>query len=201
MKKNVIYIPFSQKLYNNIIRFSDGKFNPTDYVEDLVRNYIEKDLESGPSEYWNEEQLEEIAEEFAPHVLERWKQEDKVSLDKRREENKPLVWKEITVSSGSEVRMAYGGKHYYAKVKGGSIIDDEEFYSPSEWATKVANNTSRNAWRDLWFKEPLSSTWIPAQFIRDQAIAARSQKVISDVDWTEFDQALGIDKEGKNDKK
>jgi hypothetical protein len=41
--------------------------------------------------------------------------------------------------------------------------------SPSEWASKVAGGTSRNAWRDLWFKEPLSKTWVPAQLVRDQA--------------------------------
>jgi hypothetical protein len=64
--------------------------------------------------------------------------------------------------------MAFGHDHHYAKVKGGKIVDDDGSYSPSEWASKVAGGTSRNAWRDLWFKEPLSKNWVPAQLLRDQ---------------------------------
>jgi hypothetical protein len=71
--------------------------------------------------------------------------------------------------------MAYGDKHRYATVRRGHIVDDGEEYSPSEWASKVAGGTSRNAWRDLWFKEPLSKTWVPAQLLRDQAEEAQQR--------------------------
>jgi hypothetical protein len=90
--------------------------------------------------------------------------------EKQKADRKPLVWKEVSIPSGSEVRMPYGGQHHYAKIRGGHIVDDDgEKYSPSEWASKVAGGTSRNAWRDLWFREPLSKTWVPAQLLRDQA--------------------------------
>jgi len=65
--------------------------------------------------------------------------------------------------------MFYNGVHHYGAVKGGKIIDDGKDYSPSEWASKIAGGTSRNAWRDLWFREPLSNTWVPAQLLRNQA--------------------------------
>lgn len=82
-------------------------------------------------------------------------------------DHQPLVWKDVTVRAGSEVRMSYGGKQHYAKIVGGCIVEsDGSKYSPSEWASKVAGNTSRNAWRDLWFKEPLSNTWVPARLLR-----------------------------------
>ena len=65
--------------------------------------------------------------------------------------------------------MHYGAEDHYAEVKNGRIVDETGRYSPSEWASKIAGGTSRNAWRDLWFKEPLARTWVPAQLLRDQA--------------------------------
>ncbi|AZO72165.1 hypothetical protein [Mesorhizobium sp. M1D.F.Ca.ET.043.01.1.1] len=82
--------------------------------------------------------------------------------------NKPLVWKEVTIPQGSEVRMAYGADHHYAKIQGGKIVDASGEYSPSEWASKVAGGTSRNAWRDLWFRLPLTKDWVPAQTLRSK---------------------------------
>jgi hypothetical protein len=91
------------------------------------------------------------------------------SVRQRSAESRPLVWKEVTILSGSEVRMFYNGTHHYAAIKGGKIVDHDTEYSPSEWASKIAGGTSRNAWRDLWFKEALSKTWVPAQLLRNQA--------------------------------
>ena len=131
--------------------------------------WVEATFDFGdPGEHWGD-RSEEAAEEFAPHVAERWRQEDEAALKERLAENKPLVWKEVTISAGSKVRMHYRGDHHYAEVKHGRIFDDGKEYSPSEWAKKVAGDTTRNAWRDVWFREPLSKTWVPAQLLRDQA--------------------------------
>ena len=75
----------------------------------------------------------------------------------------------MNIVPSTDVRMAYGGTHHYAKVTNGRIVDADGDYSPSEWASKVAGGTSRNAWRDLWFREPTSKHWVPAQLLRDQA--------------------------------
>lgn len=168
MSEKILYIPFSRSLYNDIVRFSDGQLDPTVLAENLVVNWIENSLESGGSE-WSGERLEEVAEKYAPHVLVRWREEDAAKLKERHDDYRPLVWKEVSVASGSEVRMFYGDQHHYAKIKRGKILDDGKEYSPSEWASKVADGTSRNAWRDIWFREPQAKTWVPAQLLREQA--------------------------------
>jgi hypothetical protein len=164
-----IYIPFDQELYDDIIRFSDGRLDPVALANSQVRSWVESSIEFSDCEEWAEDRLEDLAKKYAPHVLERWQKQHAEHLRQRSTENRPLVWKEVTIASGSDVRMFYNGAHHYAAVKGGKIVDDGEEYSPSEWASKIAGGTSRNAWRDLWFKELLSSTWVPAQLLRDQA--------------------------------
>ena len=74
----------------------------------------------------------------------------------------------ITVPAGSEVRMIYGGRHYYATIKNGRIVDEDREFSPSSWAAKITS-TARNAWRDLWFKFPGSRDWVPAEMLRQRA--------------------------------
>ena len=172
MTDEMVYIPFPRKLYNDIVRFSDGRIDPSGLAGDTVQNWVERNVESADYDNWGE-RLEEVAEKYAPHVLERWEREDAALQKNRREENKPLVWKDVSIPSGSEVRMYYDKDHHYAEVKRGKIVDNEREYSPSEWASKVAAGTSRNAWRDLWFREPLSRIWVPAQLLRDQAREAK----------------------------
>ena len=168
MSTDCIYVPMSRKLYNDVIRLTDGQIDPAAMAAFQLERWIERDLESGDGDYWGD-RFEEAAEIYAPHLLEVLAKTERAALVKQDSERKPLVWKEITVPAGSEVRMSYGGTHHYAIIADGRIVDNSGAYSPSDWARKVANNTSRNAWRDLWFREPLSKAWVPAQLLRDQA--------------------------------
>ena len=84
-----------------------------------------------------------------------------------------LIWNEITLPSGTDVRMSYRGKEFYAEVSGSKIIDQDGQYSPGNWANKVANDTSRNAWRDIWFRKPAEQSWVLADDLR--RIARRRQ--------------------------
>ena len=176
MPDDVIYVPLRRKLYDDIVRFSDGRIDPAEMAQVQLENWVARDLEDGFEDYWGD-RFEEAAEEYAPHLLEKLAREREQYSVKLREERKPLVWKEISVPAGSEVRMPYGDTHHYAKVERGSIVDDGKEYSPSEWASKIAGGTSRNAWRDIWFREPYSKTWIPAQLLRDQAREATGKKL------------------------
>ncbi len=76
------------------------------------------------------------------------------------------MWKEVTISSGTDVRMQYGGSYHFARVKNGKIEDQDGRFSPSEWASKVANGTNRNAWRDLDFRLSHNESWISASHLR-----------------------------------
>ena len=168
MSEKHIFIPIPRKLYDDIVRFSDGRLDPVVLAQNTLENWVVNDLgDLFGEDHWV--RWEEAAEIYAPHLLERLEKERGEVLARHREESKPLVWKEVSISAGSEVRMAYSGTHHYAKVERGCIMDDGKEYSPSEWASKVAGGTSRNAWRDLWFRERLSQQWASAQRLRDQA--------------------------------
>jgi hypothetical protein len=69
-------------------------------------------------------------EKYAPDVWKRWNKEDEIQSDERREGNRPLVWKEVSIRAGSEVRMAYGDQHHYATIQRGRILDDEKEHFP-----------------------------------------------------------------------
>lgn len=163
-----VYIPFPRKLYDDIIRLSDGRLDPIHLAEQEVLSFVVNTISSADTDFWGD-RLDEAAEKYVPDVWKRWAQEDEASALEHAMERRPLVWKEVTIRANSDVRMAYGGTHHYATVKHGCIVDDDGEYSPSEWASKVAGGTVRNAWRDVWFREPMSSVWVPAQLLRDQA--------------------------------
>jgi len=156
-----------RELITDIIRFSDGAVDPNELANEQLRQFLQRSVENCP-DMWGD-RLDEVCEKYAPHTFAEWEKHDQEANSAHRQAYQPLVWKEVSVVAGSQVRMSYGGRQHYATVKNGRIVDDSGDYSPSEWARKVAGDTSRNAWRDLWFKEPTSQTWVPAQLLRDQA--------------------------------
>ena len=184
---DVLYIPFSRELYNDLVRHSQGRVDPAELAEDRVRCWLDLGLQMtgnqwGPDDDFLEafgERPLELARKYAPGVVEAWEEQEDAEIARRTAARKPLVWKDISVPAGSQVRMSYGGQHYYATVTNGKIVDEDGEFSPSEWAYKVANRTSRNAWRDLWFKEPGSSAWVPAQMLRERNREARSKFALS----------------------
>ncbi|WP_371039469.1 hypothetical protein [Rhodosalinus sp. FB01] len=167
MAKDDIHIPFNRKLYNDIVRCSNGRLDPAELAEDQVRDLIERNLDSLAHE-WFGDQLVDLVRAHFPHYLTQLEAE-LCAGDPSKKTNIPLIWKELTVPSGTEVRMQYAGSHHFARVKDGKIEDADGRFSPSEWASKIANGTSRNAWRDLWFKKPTESAWVPAELLRSQS--------------------------------
>jgi hypothetical protein len=154
-------------LVTDIIRYSDGRVDPFRLANDQLRNFVERSIETAP-ELWGD-RLAEVAEKYAPDVWERWSKEE--PSEHRRSNNQSLYWKGVTVPAGWEVRMRYKGTYYSGTVSNGGIVDaaDGQTYSPSQWASKVANGTSRSAWRDLRFKDPFSNNWVSARALRRQA--------------------------------
>lgn len=169
MTNNIVFVPFSRDLYDDVVKFSGGSIDPVGVAEDALRSWIQDTIEEEAG--WGRNRMA-VAKKYAPHVFDQMKKQQEAQdaeLDALFEEERPMVWREVMVSANTKVRMAYGGTHHYAEVKGGRIVDESGAYTPSEWASKVAGGTSRNAWRDLWFLEPGAKTWVPAQFMRDQA--------------------------------
>ena len=166
MTDEKILIPMNLRFCIDLIRFSDGQLTPEKIgklAEQQILGLFEADFDTFGPAY-----LGERADEFGEvYGLE-------LSIgDPEKPARNPLIWKNIAFPHGSEVRMSYSGDVHFAKVVNGFIEDTGNKYSPSEWASKVARGTSRNAWRDLWFKKPHSSKWLPAHLIREAHNATR----------------------------
>jgi len=75
-------------------------------------------------------------------------------------------WQTLFLPNGTRLMAKYKGKPHYAEVQHSKIVDDAGSYSPSEWASKVANHTSRNAWRDIYVQDPITGEFCLADVLR-----------------------------------
>jgi hypothetical protein len=75
-------------------------------------------------------------------------------------------WPPLFLPNGTQIRMTYRKEPHYAEVARERIIFEGRSLTPSELARKIAGNTNRNAWRDLWVKLPKSSAWVLADTLR-----------------------------------
>lgn len=176
MPTEFVYLAFEKDLYTDALVYSEGRFDPASHLEAAILKLIEDDLAIDHYRHFGSWTFD-FADKYFPDTAADWRFEEIAEGERPDPEDFfPMVWKEVTVWAGTEVRMHYDGKYHYAKVGKGSIIDDGVEYSPSEWARKVANNTSRNAWRDLWFKESGARVWMPAQLMREQALEEMHKK-------------------------
>jgi len=168
MPETTMLVPMPLEMCVDLIRFSDGQITPEKIGEiaaDQISLLLATTFDPVGHNWFGRHALE-AASKFAPDYAANWvKEDDDLTFGLGR----PLVWKEITVPDGSGVRMQYGGEYHFAEIRDGQIKDKDGIFTPSEWASKVAGGTSRNAWRDIWFREGASLTWIPAQMMRDQA--------------------------------
>lgn len=81
-----------------------------------------------------------------------------------------VTWGPLFLPSGTSIMMEYEGVQNFARVEGDEIVyGNERLPSPSRLASRIANNTSRNAWRDLWIKRPHDQTFVPADSLRSNA--------------------------------
>ena len=175
MPDSVVFLPFPRGLYNDIIRFSDGHLDPAALAVDQVLGLFERNADDLIFDWFGNRAVEFISIYF-PSLAKDLADRDN-DANSRLADIKGLSWKEIFVPSGAEVRMQYDGKSHHGRVSNGKIRDSEGDFSPSEWAKKVANGTSRSAWRDLAFKFPGKSSWVSAQRLREEAAAEIARMV------------------------
>ena len=77
-------------------------------------------------------------------------------------------WQTVLLPNGTNIRMSYGDRDSYAEIRHGRLYFGDASMSPSQFARRVANNTSRNAWRDLYIRFPGEDRWILADLLRQQ---------------------------------
>lgn len=187
--EDMIYLPFSKRLYDDVVRFSDGHCNLVFVMEDQFHDFIRRTADNNCHGVMGDDpaRLRAFLEIYHPDIVARWDGEDAA---RAREDNRlsekwsPLVWKEVVVPAGSKVRMQYAGAYHSAVIAQGKIVDRDGQFSPSEWASKVAAGTNRNAWRDLYFQLPGKADWISATALREDARKQNSN--ISHLDMSEL---------------
>jgi hypothetical protein len=81
-------------------------------------------------------------------------------------------WKTLFLPEGTDLRMRYLGKWYYAKIEGDDLMYAAESISPREW-TLLVTGTIRNAWRDIWIRRNVSEGWTRAETWREQHANSR----------------------------
>lgn len=169
MTRSIVFIPFDRELYEDLVRFSDGSMNVPAFAEEQIMDFLERNIGGANVNFFGSRTLDFYRKYFPDYAEEIEKEALKAeALELEEILWKPLVWKEVKVKSGTKVRMQYGGTHHFATVKDGKIEDESGRYSPSQWAGKIANGTSRNAWRDIEFKEEGSTHWTLAEILRSK---------------------------------
>ena len=184
---DMIYVPVPAELYNDAVRFSDGRFDLIDFALDQFHEFIRRTADDNCHGIFGD-RLNEFLVKYHPDIVARWEDDDTASIASREEKLAklaPLMWKEVVIPGGSHVRMQYGGAFHTARVVRGTIKDEAGEFSPSEWACKVANHTNRNAWRDLSFRLPGSTDWISATTLRERA-QAEIARLVGNVDIGEL---------------
>jgi hypothetical protein len=162
---DMIFVPVEAKLYNDIVRLSDGRLNLIELAIDQFHEYFRRTVDDD-GHGWFGDRFDEYLQIYHPDLHEARDVQAANSKDQSAQRLQPLVWKNVTLPGGTMVRMQYGNAYHFARVLDGAITDESGSYSPSEWASKVASGTSRNAWRDLWFRLPGSVEWVPARKLR-----------------------------------
>jgi len=133
-------IPVKSNLITEIILRSRGRINIAQLVENVVVDFLERT--KGDGTIWSEEHAEEVLGEIDD------------DLSRYGEPTKGYDWHRVFLPNGTRLKTQYRGAEYEAEVRHQQVYFNGNPCSPSQFASAAANNTSRNAWRDLWIKRP-----------------------------------------------
>lgn len=147
-----IYVPLPVDLYAELIRRSD-RSNVAIYIENQVRDFL--DSTEGDPMIWSAEYIEKHAE----------KQDEKF-IERYGNPVRGYQWQNVFLPNGTQVRMTYRGTAHHAEICHEKLVFAGDSLTPSEFASQVANNTSRNAWRDIFIKFPGEGGWKFADELR-----------------------------------
>jgi hypothetical protein len=146
-------ISIRKDLIIEIILRSGGRVDPAKLVEDVLESFL--DRTRGDAEVWSQGHAEEVARE-----------EGDTSLAKFGVPTKGYYWAGVFCPNGTQFKMSYKAKDYFAEVRHQQLFYNDNPCSPSQFARLVANNTSRNAWNDVWIKRPTDAGWVFANSLR-----------------------------------
>lgn len=150
---SVLSVSVRSDLIAEIILRSRGKANVASMIEHSIETFL--DRTRGDPDIWSEEHAESVADEEVDDTLVKY-----------GHPAKGYHWQNVFLPNGSQLKISYKGGEKLAEVRHQQIYYDGTPCSPSQFASRVANNTSRNAWRDIWVKRPTDRDWIFGDTLR-----------------------------------
>lgn len=155
--ENHVCVPIRIELYNEFILRKRENVDVVNWINNIVEDFLESTKDD--SVVWSEEYVEEKADFTDLQFL-------KVYGDPK----KGYQWKNVFLPNGTKLKMHYQGMDSISEVKHQQVVFNQKEHSPSSFANTVANNTSRNAWRDIWIMFPGSTGWKFANDLRTASV-------------------------------
>ncbi len=149
-----VAIPINSEIIGELyLRVGSPKVDLTDWIENVVREYLDRTANDGDwsEAYYNYRERQAGSEDFAAEF---------------GDPKGGYHWAPLFLPNGTLIRMEYKKETSQAAVKNNKIAFNGETYSPSELASVIAAGTNRNAWRDLLIKRPDDTEWCLADDLR-----------------------------------
>lgn len=147
-----VYVPLPAELYAELVRRS-ARANVSGFIQDSVESFL--DRTEGDPIIWSDEYIEHLAEK-----------EDAQFRAIYGDPVRGFQWQALFLPNGTKIWMSYGNQESCAEIRHERLQFGDECMSPSQFASRVANSTSRNAWRDLYIKFPGDGSWNLADSLR-----------------------------------
>jgi hypothetical protein len=151
--RSEVCVPIDAAMYAEFILRSGKKVNVAGFIEQIVQDYL--DRTEGDAEVWSDEHAEMFRTKLDENFEATYGDPDGF-----------YQWDNLFLKNGTGLLMKYKGKNYFAAVRDEQIVFEDKTYTPSQLASKIANGTARNAWKDLWIKEPDSIHYVPCDDLR-----------------------------------
>jgi len=148
-----VMIPISTKLYNEVVLRSRGRMDVSHLAENQIEFFLEDTI--GDASIWGEE-----------HAEQHWDDKASEQWATFGDPSKSYAWQTLRLPNGTKLKMKYQGADHHAEIRHQKLVFDGEKMSPSVFASRVANNTARNAWRDIQVMRPDDSDWELADVMR-----------------------------------
>src|SRR6476646_791733 len=136
-----VAIPMSGEIIAEIILRSQGRIDPVGLIENAIEDFLERTR--GAADIWGDEHASAVAQEQADG-----------SFQKCGPASRGYHWQNVFLPNGTQLKMQYRSRDHFAEIRHQQLYHEGTSTSPSQFACRVADNTSRNAWRDIWVKRP-----------------------------------------------
>ncbi len=148
-----VCIPISSAIYNECVLRKGDTSDVVGMIEHAILGFL--DRTEGDRMVWSDE----YAEKFS-------KEEEWTEILETGSPTKGYQWQNVFLPNGTRLKFDYKGDTKFAEVKHESIVYLGDKCSPSEFVSRVANHTSRNAWRDIHVLFPTETDWMYANRLR-----------------------------------